>query len=327
MTHLGSLTSALVDGQLDPADAERALAHAASCPQCAAELAAARASRQVLSAIHDVAPAPDLTARLLALGAVDGGPGAPGGSGTASGSRPPTTSLLAPTHPFPAGGMRGDVTVRRGTRRWVTSSVVGLGAAAVALFVLGDAHVVVPSERPAQAMALLAHVEDAAAGTPSVASQDSGASSAGTADGLDLGGGPGAVLAWMHANGWPCPGQLPAGATVTAVRLTGGDVLEVDVETPRGQLVLTEQRGILDTAIVAGADRVDVGGSSAYVLSRSPWHLAWQSQDTVVEIVSDAGRDQVQQVARTIPAEAFSDAPPARIMRGWHTVTGVISGP
>ncbi len=324
MTHLGSLTSALVDGQLDPAATERALAHAAACPQCAAELAAARASRQVLSGIDDVAPAPDLTARLLALGA---GVGGPGGSGATSGLHLPIASLLAPSHPFPAGGMRGDVTGRHGARRWVAGSVVGVGAAALALFVLGDAHLVAPSERPAQAMALLAHVEDAAVSSASVVPGDGGASATGTVDGLDLDGGQGAVLAWMHANSWPCPGELPAGATVTAVRLTGDDGLEVDVETPHGQLVLTEQRGILDAATVAGADRVDVGGVSAYVLSRSPWHLVWQSQDTVVEIVSDAGRDQVQQVARTIPAEAFSDAPPARIARGWHTVTGVISGP
>ncbi|MHB1488964.1 MAG: zf-HC2 domain-containing protein [Cellulomonas sp.] len=327
MTHLGSLTSALVDGQLDPAAAERALAHAAACAPCAAELAAARAYQRVLSAIDDVAPAPDLTARLLALGAGACGPGAPGGSGTPPGPRHPTASLLAPAQPFPSGGMRGDVTGRHGARRWVTSSVVGVGAAALALFVLGDAHVVAPSERPAQAMALLAHVEDAAAGSASVVSRDAGASAASTVDGLNLDGGQGAVLAWMHANGWPCPGELPTGATVTAVRLTADEVLEVDVETPRGQLVLTEQRGILDTSTVAGADRVDVGGASAYVLSRSPWHLAWQSQDTVVELVSDAGRDQVQQVARTIPAEAFSDAPPARIVRGWQIVTGVISGP
>ena len=326
MTHLGSLTSALVDGQLDPAAAERALAHAAACAPCAAELAAARASQHVLSAIDDVAPAPDLTARLLALGAGGCGPGAPDGSGTTSGPRRPTVSLLAPTQPFPSGGMRGDVAGRHGARRWVASSAVGIGAAALALFVIGDAHVVAPSERPAQAMALLAHVEDAA-GTASVVSRDAGASAASAVDGLNLDGGQGAVLAWMHANGWPCPEELPTGATVTAVRLTADEVLEVDVETPRGQLVLTEQRGILDTSTMAGADRVDVGGASAYVLSRSPWHLAWQSQDTVVELVSDAGRDQVQQVARTIPAEAFSDAPPARIVRGWQIVTGAVAGP
>ncbi|WP_211254588.1 zf-HC2 domain-containing protein, partial [Cellulomonas cellasea] len=35
MSHLGSRISALADGQLAPAAAERALAHVATCPQCA----------------------------------------------------------------------------------------------------------------------------------------------------------------------------------------------------------------------------------------------------------------------------------------------------
>ncbi|WP_162177339.1 zf-HC2 domain-containing protein, partial [Actinotalea ferrariae] len=41
--HLGSRLSALVDGQLPPAAAERALEHVATCPACADELRAARA--------------------------------------------------------------------------------------------------------------------------------------------------------------------------------------------------------------------------------------------------------------------------------------------
>ncbi|MFS0705380.1 zf-HC2 domain-containing protein, partial [Cellulomonas sp. 179-A 9B4 NHS] len=40
MTHLGSWISALVDGQLDAAATERALAHVAGCRRCADELAA-----------------------------------------------------------------------------------------------------------------------------------------------------------------------------------------------------------------------------------------------------------------------------------------------
>ena len=45
MMHLGSRISALVDCQLDPAATERALAHVATCPDCARELAAAREQR------------------------------------------------------------------------------------------------------------------------------------------------------------------------------------------------------------------------------------------------------------------------------------------
>ncbi|WP_205687455.1 zf-HC2 domain-containing protein, partial [Cellulomonas endophytica] len=67
MSHLGSRIDALADGQLAPAAAERALAHVAACPACAEELAAARDAHRRLAAAADVAPAPDLTARLLRL--------------------------------------------------------------------------------------------------------------------------------------------------------------------------------------------------------------------------------------------------------------------
>ena len=77
MSHLGTRLSALADGQLAPAATERALAHVAGCPQCAAELTAARAARRALAAADDVTPAPDLTARLLSLGTLPTAPGTP----------------------------------------------------------------------------------------------------------------------------------------------------------------------------------------------------------------------------------------------------------
>src|SRR5690606_23106913 len=67
--HLGTWISALADGQLDPEARERALGHVAGCPSCAEELAAVRAARRALADAGDVPVAPDLTGRLLALGA------------------------------------------------------------------------------------------------------------------------------------------------------------------------------------------------------------------------------------------------------------------
>ncbi|KGM08418.1 hypothetical protein N869_09690, partial [Cellulomonas bogoriensis 69B4 = DSM 16987] len=66
--HLGSQVSALADGQLSPAETEQALAHVVGCPECAAELEAARAAHRALAQAMDVTAAPDLTARLIALG-------------------------------------------------------------------------------------------------------------------------------------------------------------------------------------------------------------------------------------------------------------------
>ncbi len=110
VTHLGSRLSALVDGQLSPAEAERALEHVACCPRCAAELAAARAARRALSAAGPVEPAPDLAARLLALSAeippTDGDPlrAAPAPSDPGP---PPRRSRAAPGAATCAGARSG----------------------------------------------------------------------------------------------------------------------------------------------------------------------------------------------------------------------------
>lgn len=355
--HLGSWTSALVDGQLDPATTERALAHVACCPRCAEEVALARDARRALSLAHDVAPAPDLTARLLALAAQDqpdAWPTTPSGGSFASpapahpwsGARivgavhavhAVQGAPAGPTHPFPAGGMTGDVTRRRRSGvRVVIGSVAGMGVVAAALFALGEAPAVAPDEHPAQALTLLAQSASGGSGSGLGSSGTGSAGYAGAAmmAGLAV---PDALvpddqqtfLTWMNAHGWACPAGLPDGTSVRAVRLTGdGDgVLEIDLSTPHGQVVLTEQRGRLDTAALAGVEQVTFGDARAYVLSRAPWHLAWQSQDAVVELVSDAPVAQVEDVVKDFPADAYDDAAPARILRGWHTLTGAITGP
>jgi anti-sigma factor RsiW len=67
VSHLGPRISALVDGELDPSDAERALAHVASCPQCHADLDAERHAKSRVSALAGP-PVPDeLMRRLVAM--------------------------------------------------------------------------------------------------------------------------------------------------------------------------------------------------------------------------------------------------------------------
>jgi len=101
MTHLGDRLSALVDGELDGAERDRAYAHLASCEQCRTEAAELRALKQKLSTLLSRAPAEAaMTRRLIAMT----GPGGP---------LPPRRRLLrlAPG-PRPAS--------RRGTRRETT---------------------------------------------------------------------------------------------------------------------------------------------------------------------------------------------------------------
>src|SRR6266699_823288 len=74
MSHLGDRLSALVDGELDGAELDRAHAHLAGCQQCRAEAAELRALKQKLRALMTGAPAEAaMTSRLVALT----GPGGP----------------------------------------------------------------------------------------------------------------------------------------------------------------------------------------------------------------------------------------------------------
>jgi anti-sigma factor RsiW len=74
MSHLGDRLSALVDGELDGAELDRALAHLARCEQCRTEAAELRALKQKLRALMTGAPAEAaMTRRLIAMT----GPGGP----------------------------------------------------------------------------------------------------------------------------------------------------------------------------------------------------------------------------------------------------------
>ena len=390
--HLGDRVSALVDGQLGPAAAERALAHVAGCPRCAADLAAARAARRVLSGCDDVQPDGDLTARLLALG---GGPvgAAPDRDGTRR-PRPmdpfvppsgratrPTSGASVPGDAArggllggrgllgdgPLGGrvlggsvlggsvlggsvlggsvLGGSVLGRRrvlggrpvvagpsgvpgthGRRRLRTTvgSLTGLGVVAVALFLLGDRPTVAPVTEPAEALSLLGDAGTAA--LPVVA--DAGAGTAAPGSGPGEGGSTQEYLDWMRAEGWTSPAQVPAGWTVAAVHLReDGRLLEVDLTGPTGEVVVTEQHGRLDLSALTAAEPLDVAGRTVYLLSDEPWHAAWQSGDTVVEVVSSPTGTGATEVVAQFPEAEFDAGLPARLTRGWDTFAAAVHLP
>ncbi|TQL01327.1 zf-HC2 domain-containing protein [Cellulomonas sp. SLBN-39] len=302
MTHLGSWISALVDGQLDPAATERALAHVAVCRQCADELEAARAARRALAGADPVQPTEDLTARLLSLG----GSCRPVPPPTA---RDPFAVPLAGHHvrahalPRVAGTLRGDVVSRRSPVRLVAGSVAGVGAVAAMLFVLGARPVVQPTTSPALALGLLAEADRTA---------EPGQALTQTA------------VSRLSAQGWALPTGLPGGWEVSAVRWTGDDaeVLEVDLVGPGGTVVVTEQQGVLDASALAGVPVETVGGRDVHVLSYEPWQGVWQADGTVVQVVSTAGEDEVAAVVAAFGTGEYDDTVPGRIGRGWQTVTG-----
>jgi anti-sigma factor RsiW len=128
MSHLGDRLSALVDGELDGAERDRAHAHLASCEQCRAEAAELRVLKHKLSTLMTGAPAEAaMTKRLIAMT----GPGGPMPSRRGllrAGPGPRRGATRASRRP----GTRGPRSARR--RRYLmlgtVSLVVGLGTAA-----------------------------------------------------------------------------------------------------------------------------------------------------------------------------------------------------
>jgi anti-sigma factor RsiW len=142
MSHLGDLTSALVDGELTGAELDRVHSHLAACAACRAETAQVRRLKRELSALGEVDGAEALTRRLLAMP----GPGTPLASrplhraqlparraGFPHGESPPA---ISPGLPPRLGVPRGMRARRRRGRYAVWGAVslvvagVGVGAAA-----------------------------------------------------------------------------------------------------------------------------------------------------------------------------------------------------
>jgi anti-sigma factor RsiW len=327
MSHLGSRISALVDGQLSVADTERALAHVAVCPECSAELAASRAARRALASADEVTPNPDLTARLLSLGGSTGtdpfagDPFAPpvrqsrdelASYGVASGG-------LGSRGWRGHGSLRGDVGHRRSSVRIAAGSMAGLGAVAAMLFVLGERPDVVPTVHPGVDLGLLGQATTADPAADRLVDSTSGSTDASHQ-----------TVAWLRSHEWSFPSELPDGWSVTAMRWSGDDprVLEVDVTGVDGtSLVVTEQQGRLETSALAAAPTSTVGGRQVYVLSYEPWHVVWQADGTVVQVVGSQSSGSAETLVGAFPGGAFDDGVPARITRGWDTVTGALERP
>jgi anti-sigma factor RsiW len=149
MSHLGDRLSALVDGELDGAERDRAHAHLASCEPCRAEAAELRALKQTLHTLGSDAPAEAaMTSRLVALT----GPGGPmparhgrlrGVSGRRSGRRG-MGSMRALTRPQTRLPSRPRAGRRRTLMLGTVTLMVGLSTVA---FTVGGGSDAVPGPR------------------------------------------------------------------------------------------------------------------------------------------------------------------------------------
>jgi anti-sigma factor RsiW len=155
VSHLGERISALVDGELDHDERDRALAHLATCGQCRAEADAQRRLKQRLRSLGDTAPAAGLLTRLYAMGE-PGGPIPPRARPMPGAVKPAVTSR--PRAQRPSGGRLGGRPVdnrptgRSGAglgRRLPKARYLALGAATVAVLGVGTAGFVAGAD-PAQ---------------------------------------------------------------------------------------------------------------------------------------------------------------------------------
>ncbi|MDM7830818.1 zf-HC2 domain-containing protein [Cellulomonas edaphi] len=323
MSHLGSRLSALADGQLAPAAAERAMAHVAACAECAAELAAARAARAALSSAADpVDPAPDLAARLLSLAPSEPPAGPPRAADPFAPPSRRTAHDVASygLHRGPArrvwaartgGALCGEVPLRRVSTRLVVGSLAGVGAVAAMLFVLGERPTMAPEGALSADLELLGQATTGASGSGVRAAVARDLEDGDESD------------EWLAEHGWPFPADLPAGWVVTDVRPAADGGVEIDVAGPDGPVVVTEQAGRLDSERLDGAEQLTLGGREVALLSREPWHVVWQSGATVVQVVAAHESDAAADLVAGFPGGRFDDGVPARIQRGWTTVTGV----
>ncbi|MEL7975876.1 zf-HC2 domain-containing protein [Isoptericola sp. F-RaC21] len=320
--HLGAWVSDLADGQLDAAATERALAHVAGCPRCAAELDAARDAHRALAAACDVAPDPELTNRLLALSA-----SIPSATGDPLRDRGRAAGWERPQAWEPT--LSGDLGARRRhrTRRLVAAGAGGVGVLGVALFVLGQAPVVSPDPSRVAALTLLADAEPGG--------HDAAAGRAATAD----------ALAWLGEHGWSAPAALPDGYAVTALRTDGcagvegtDAAVELDLSGPDGTAVACLRQGRLADLGATVAEPAGgtgdgstggfaVRGHDVRVLSADPWHVAWQSGDTVVDVATDVDAESLAELVAAFPGSAEGDDAGVlhEITRGWSMMTGTMS--
>ncbi|MCG5216681.1 anti-sigma factor [Streptosporangium sp. KLBMP 9127] len=141
MSHLGERVSALVDGELNHGERERALAHLTFCADCRAEVDSVRALKNRLRSLEGPAMPADLSMSLLRM-SEPGGPlpprvrPFPDASHTFGGVPIPSMHSIAPPDNRPGGRASG----RRGRARRAGYVAVGMASAAVAfgtMFVAG----------------------------------------------------------------------------------------------------------------------------------------------------------------------------------------------
>ncbi|UFU05583.1 anti-sigma factor family protein [Ruania halotolerans] len=293
MSHLGPLVSPFVDGQLSPARMAKVEQHLVECPACRSRVDAERSCRDAARAARAVPVNPDLTEKLLALSI----PGATAG-------------------PLRTGPGEVERAVR-GTRvRVISGALASAGVFAIALFVLGgqqrqvdDLTAMVPTFKDPAAlttMPVLGNVSPAGHSSPTTGGEEIS----------------GTVLEWMTASGWSAPSDLPAGMRVENVSVAdnadaGGQVLRLDLVDGATVVHVMEQRGVLDTSMVAALEPVQVGPHEVYLVAENWWIV--QCGGSVVAVSSGEDPTAAHEVIMRM-SEADDSGVVDRLANGLHVL-------
>lgn len=192
--HLGQRLSALIDGELGPAERDRVLAHLARCDECRGEAAALRALKQRMHSLGEAMVDSALTGRLMAMAAA-------GEAGTAKSHWRPRAMYAA--------------------ARWMAIGLVASATAAVgaaAFFVGGEQQNPGPKVTPAVDTFLVQH--GSVTGDVPVAPSPQAASGAAASaiSGAALGAAGGGALAGATAAAAPAAAAGQATARRAVVR-------------------------------------------------------------------------------------------------------------
>lgn len=313
--HLGALVSALVDDQLPPAAKERALAHLASCERCAEEVRDTRIAHKIMSnAAGTPALRSDFIDGLLHMATQE----TPSGPNVYSSAENPFVTHSA----VPGGAYCGVLRKRGSAKQWIKyGSVFALGGACAAAFILGSRPTVSPRTDADSIATRLSQLRSSASFNPLYEV------TATQADGSKSGVDTTKLSVWLEKHGWAAPSALPSGVTITEVGFQAEkpNELEIVVNTPRGEILIVESRGVLDESTIKDARTLTVDRGTVYVLSETPAHLAWQSGDTVIELHSTQSTDEILQFAGTFKAQNHDSGISARLVRGFTDLAGVVS--
>ncbi|MDN4479981.1 anti-sigma factor family protein [Demequina muriae] len=111
-----------------------------------------------------------------------------------------------------------------------------------------------------------------------------------------------ALRSWVHPD-WEATGLTPVeGAVLRSA--TGENVFVATILANLEPIVITEQHGRLSSAFAEHFPSVDLGHTSAYLVSDDPRQLVWQTGDVVISATCSCALSTLESVAACFPAQS-----------------------